>query len=234
MARKKSRVSTRSYKNRYANSKKEMDDGIDSNEVENSPLHNFFKIVVIVAAIPLITGFLCGLIAQINLFQPFVVKSVYWGIASYVLMHLFIFEPVDFYKETQKFIQLIFGFLSPLFKVSYYLMPFWAIVVIACYFPAKAIFSGTGLAYVFYFLTAFVFTMHVVMVAAILRTEELKGYLDYMFVLVVVIAINIFFMALNFKLYEPEVSIAFIGKAGVETIRSTCFGILSFVRGIVG
>ena len=231
MARKKSRANSKVSK---SESKNEMKDSLDTSQMEDSVLHRFFKTLVIVAALPLIAGFLSGLAGQINMFEPILFKSVYWGVASYILLHLFIFEPGIFYKNTQKFTQHLFGFLSPLFKVSYYIIPFWAIAVIGCYFPARAFFPGTGLSNVFYFLSSFVFTMHIIMVAAILRTEELKGFLDYLFVIVVVIAINIFFFALNLKIYDHAVSIPEIATSGAEMIKMVILNIFTFVKGITG
>lgn len=221
MAKKKLKDRTISRKKRtsHASKNKELKDSIKSSDVEDSNIHKLFKVIVVIVLLPLLVGFVKGLVTQINAFDISFIKSVYWGIASYLILHLFLFEPTDFYSSTQKFTQHIFGFLSPLFKVSYYIIPFWAIGVIGAYFLVCRLLGNIGILPVFYFLSGFVFTMHVVMVAAILRTEELKGFLDYLFVILVVIAINIFFLGLNLKLYNYDLSIAYIAKSGVIYIK---------------
>lgn len=226
MARRRSRNSDVDYS-------QELRDSIDGSEIEDSRLHSVFKIIVILIAIPLITGFLKGLFSQVNSLAVPAGKAVYWGITAYVMMHLFIFEPVDFYRGTQQFVQHVFGFLSPLFKVTYYIVPFWGLVLIGLYFLVRTVFPGTAFLNIFYFLTAFIFTMHIIMVASVLKAEELKGFMDYFFVFVVVVAVNIFFMAINLKLYDNSVSIVKIAQSGIASFGGVGDVLTAFLRGLV-
>jgi hypothetical protein len=173
------------------------------------------KLLFILLLLPLIIGFIRGLISQINHLGPVFRSSLYWGTAVYLIFHVFLLEPVRFYKKTQRFIQIIFGFFSPLFRTAYYIVPFWIIVVIGFFILLCKIFRFEGLLPFFFFISGFLFSMHIVMAAKILKVDKIKKVIDYLFIIFIVVIINIFFLSLNIKLYEPGFSVSAVGKEGL-------------------
>ena len=168
------------------------------------------KLAFLLITFPIVIGFVRGLILQIQDLKPLHWKSFYWGVSGYLLFHIFLIEPLKFYKGTQRFIQIIFGLFSPLFRLAYYVFPFWIIVVIGLYLVSSNIFKLEEITFLFFSLSGFIFSMHLVMVAKILKVDELRKVIDYLFIIFIVIIINIFFLALNLKLYEPAlVEVAF-------------------------
>ena len=180
-----------------------------------SKLVQAIKLILVLVVFPIVIGFVRGLILQIQDLPPLYSKAFYWSIASYLLFHIFLLEPLKFYKRTQKFIQIIFGFFSGLFKLSYYILPFWIVVIIGVYLVVCRTFKLDEITFLFFFLSGFFFSMHIVMVARILKVDELRKLIDYLFIIFIVIIINIFFLALNLKLYEPGFSVSAVGKEGV-------------------
>jgi len=174
------------------------------------------KLALILITFPILIGFVRGLVFQVHGLQPLYWKSLYWGIAGYLLFHIFLIEPLKFYKKTQSFIKIIFGFFSPLFKFSYYIIPFWIIVVICLYLVVCKILKLENINFLFFFLSGFLFSMHIVMVAKILKVDELRKLIDYLFIIFIVVIINIFFLSLNLKLYEPGFSVTQVGKEGIN------------------
>lgn len=173
------------------------------------------KLVCVIVVFPILIGFIKGLIAETFKLDSLFIKSLYWGITSYLLFHIFIFEPVKFYKKTQRFIRVILGFFSPVFRFSYYLIPFWIIVIISSYLLLVVFLKLENLRFLFFFLSGFAFTMHIVMVSKILKVDELRKIVDYLFIIFIVIIINIFLFALTLKLYSHSFSVSYVGKEGI-------------------
>lgn len=199
---------------------------MDVNSSGQSKSVQAIKLGFILFFLPVLAGLLKGLVSQIATLEAVFSKSLYWGIASYVLFHIFFVEPLKFYKKTQRFIQIIFGFFFPLFRLSYYVLPFWIIVLIGFYILVCKIFNLTKLVPLFFFLSGFLFTMHIILVAKILKVDELRKLIDYLFMIFMVLIINIFFFALNLKLYQTSLSIIAIGKEGIQLGVGLCKGIL--------
>jgi len=174
------------------------------------------KLVCVIVVFPILIGFIRGLIAETFKLDSLFVKSLYWGITSYLLFHIFIFEPVKFYKKTQRFIRVILGFFSPVFRFSYYLIPFWVIIIISSYILLVIFLKLEQLKFIFFFLSGFAFAMHIVMVSKFLKVDELRKIVDYLFIIFIVIIINIFLFALNLKLYVHSFSVACVGKEGIS------------------
>ncbi|MFC1515004.1 hypothetical protein ACFL5X_03795 [Candidatus Omnitrophota bacterium] len=177
----------------------------------------FIKLAVLILVFPLLVGFCRGLIAQTFALEDLFWKSLYWGVASYLLFHIFLIEPVKFYKKTQSSIQIVFGFFMPLLRVAYYIVPFWVLVLIGVYLVVYKVLKVEDIRFLFFFLSGFLFAMHLVMVAKLLKTDKPGKLIDYLFILFAVLIINIFFFAANCKLYEPEFSVSQVGREGIET-----------------
>ena len=201
--------------------KKQLEQSTKAPETAESKPHKFVQFVLVLAMVPLAVGFVYGLYTEAARLPNAHSSAFKWGAIAYLLIHLFVFEPLEFYKKTQQFMQYFLGFLSPVFKVSYYIIPFWGTAIMITYAVCK---YGMGMALdmpTFYFLTAFSFLMHVVMVARILRTDELRAIIDYLFVILIVIIINIFFLSLNLKMYQRDFNIRKVATAGYDGMVTT-------------
>ena len=201
--------------------KKQLEQSTKAPESSEGKSYKFVQFFLVLVMVPLAVGFAYGLYGEVTRLPGAFSSAFKWGALAYLLVHLFVFEPLEFYKKTQQFMQYFLGFLSPVFKVSYYIIPFWGSAVMLTYAVCK---FAMGMALdmpVFYFLTAVSFLMHVVMVARILRTDELRAIIDYLFVILTVIIINTFFLGLNLKLYHQDFSIRKVATAGYDGMIKT-------------
>ncbi len=188
-----------------------------SSQNRQSRFSQFIKLVCIIGIFPIFVGFIKGLLFEIKELGALFHNSLYWGIASYLLLHIFLIEPLKFYKKTQRFLQVIFGFFSPLFRVSYYIIPFWIIILIILYLILCKVFEWEGVKFLFFFFSGFLFSMHIVCVAKILKVDELRRLVDYLFMILIVLIINVFFFAFNLKLYSSQFSVRNVGKEGIDS-----------------
>lgn len=124
-------------------------------QLQNSRAVLSIKILLVGFFSPILVGFIEGFIAEIFKLDSFFLKSLLWGITSYLLLHIFIVEPVRFYKTTQRFIQIILGFFNPVFKAAYYIIPFWIIIIIAGFLILVELFKFEEIKFIFFFLIRF-------------------------------------------------------------------------------
>ncbi len=183
---------------------------------EDSKTVKTIKLLFFIVFLPILLGFIKGLYVEILKLSPGFSKSFLWGVIVYLAFHIFIVEPVKTYKQTQKFIQVIFGFLSPILKISYYIIPFWIIIIIGVYFLIYNLFSLDFPKEIFFFFTSFIFMMHITIVAKMIRTDDVHKVINYLFLVVLVLAINIFFLAFTLKIYENSFSVSYIAKQGID------------------
>jgi len=174
------------------------------------------KLFCFILLLPVFLGLAKGFTSEV-LNLPFPLGKLFFlGAGLYLTFHIFIVEPLKFYKKTQRFIQLIFGFFSPILRVSYYLIPFWALISLLVYLILTKLLHLNISSAVFFFITGFVFTMHITLVARIMRTDDITKFIDYLFIIIIVLVINIFFLAFNLKIYENTFSISSMAKYGLD------------------
>jgi hypothetical protein len=186
---------------------KSLEQSTESSISEDSKIVKIIKFLTVIALAPMVGGLVKGLISELAKHGDYA-GTIAWGVGTYVTIHLFVYEPLEFYKGTQKFIQFVFGVFSPIFRVSYYILPFWAVAVLIGYAVCVRWLNYAYLMPMFYFMTGFFFAMHVVMVARILKTDELRQLFDYLFVIFIVLIMNILFFAINVWIYDPSFSIS--------------------------
>ena len=131
----------------------------------------------------------------------------WWGVISFLIIYLFIFEPTGIYNKGQKLLEIVFRFFAPLVKVAPYVLPIYTIILVLIY-SAYAAISGesTALKY-FVFFFGFTICLHLVFGAKSLRSRKddfLKG--NYIFGFGLVYIINVFILALGFSILFSKFS----------------------------
>jgi hypothetical protein len=137
------------------------------------------------------------------------------GIAVFLLIYLFIWEPTMIYKKGQRFVQIIFGFFSPLVKVAPYLLPIYTIFSFLIYFLLSIIFKPQQILDCFMFLFGLTVVLHLVFSARSLRSRA-SDYLkaDYLFGFSFIWLINIIILSFGFNLILKEYSfVNFLNQA---------------------
>jgi len=129
------------------------------------------------------------------------------GIAVFLLIYLFIWEPAIIYKKGQKFVQIIFGFFSPLVKVAPYLLPIYTIFLFLFYFLLSLIFKTQQLLDSFMFLFGLTIALHLAFSAKSLKSRQ-SDYLkaNYIFGFSFIWLVNIIILSFVFNLILKEYS----------------------------
>jgi hypothetical protein len=100
-------------------------------------------------------------------------QGYFWaGVISFLVIHLFIWEPVVLYTRGQKILEALFTFFKPLVKVTPYLVPIYTVLLALIYFPWALISESEDLINCFLFLFGFTITLHIIFSAKSLRSKE--------------------------------------------------------------
>ncbi|MFH1692090.1 MAG: hypothetical protein ABIC68_05950 [Candidatus Omnitrophota bacterium] len=123
-----------------------------------------------------------------------------WGVASYLILHILLFEPVEVFDKGKKISEKALGVFSPLFKVTGYCVPLFTILSFIFYVLASHFWKGIELLPFFTFLAAFTFAMHIALTARALR-KKTPGVLkeNYLFSIFFVYLVNIVILAAAFN-----------------------------------
>jgi hypothetical protein len=142
-----------------------------------------------------------------QLFNIELKNAFFSGIAFFLLIYLFIWEPAVIYKKGQRFVQIIFGFFSPLIKVAPYLLPIYTIFSFLLYFLFLLIFKNQQLLESFMFLFGLTISFHLVFSAKSLKSKP-SDYLkaNYIFGFSFVWLVNIIILSFGFNLIFKEYS----------------------------
>ncbi|MCM8782971.1 MAG: hypothetical protein NC909_01040, partial [Candidatus Omnitrophica bacterium] len=165
------------------------------------------KLLLGIMLFPFVYGSTFMFMRELFLLDTNVKISFFSGIAFFLIVYLFIWEPVIIYKKGQRFLQIIFGFFSPLLKIAPYLLPIYTIVLFLLYFLALLIFKPAQIIDIFMFLLGLSISLHLVFSAKILKSK-LGDYLkaNYIFGFSFIYLINVIILSFGFNLMLKDFS----------------------------
>jgi hypothetical protein len=136
-------------------------------------------------------------------------QSYFWaGLAAFMIIYLFIWEPKIIYLKGQRILELIFSFFKPLVKVAPYLLPIYTIILFWIYWVLSFIVKHEKFLYDFIFLFGLSVGIHLVFSAKSLRSKQgdfLKA--NYIFGFSFVYIINVALVAFCFNLIFAKYSL---------------------------
>lgn len=99
--------------------------------------------------------------------------NYFWaGSRSFLLIYLFIWEPVKIYSKGQKLVEIIFKFFAPLVKVAPYLLPIYFIIIFFAYSILSLIIKSQASINYALFLLGFSLALHLVFSARSIRSKK--------------------------------------------------------------
>ena len=129
-------------------------------------------------------------------------QRYFWsGAISFLIVYLFVWEPVIIYAKGQKLLEIIFSFFKPLVRVAPYLLPVYTIVLFTAYLIISLITKSPQLLQYTLFLAGFTMALHLVFSAKSLRSKQgdyLKGNYIFGFSFVYILDLFIASLFLNF------------------------------------
>ena len=158
--------------------------------------------------LPLTIGITASFWENLRLVPSSVSGAFGWGVISYLLLHILLYQPTQVFDTGKKITEKATGFLLPMFKVAGFCIPIFTILSFAAYYLATLIWRNTDLFPFFSFLAAFTFTMHIVFTANSLKGKQ-AGWLkeNYFFSMFIIYIINILIIAGAFTFLTSEFSI---------------------------
>lgn len=136
-------------------------------------LLNFLKFLFFIFLIPVLVATTLSFRLQLQTIEGNFRDALLGGVYLYLIMHLFFYEPVDFYHFGQGLIAGLCKFSEPLAIVIKYILPFYTLVASLVYYFVVTL-SGAGGIWPYFILAlvGFTMTMHVVLTAHNLHEED--------------------------------------------------------------
>lgn len=160
------------------------------------------KFVLGICFLPFVYSASVSFLNEFAIIEKSIQNHFWWGLISFLIIYLFIWEPAIIYTRGQRLVGLIFVFFKPLVRVAPYLLPIYTIVSFITYWILSFIFkNSTGLINYFIFLFGFSIGLHLVFSAKSIRSKQ-AGLLkaNYIFGFSLIYIINLILLAffLNF------------------------------------
>lgn len=128
-------------------------------------------------------------------------QNYFWaGIISFIVLYLFIYEPVVIYNKGQRLLEIVFQFFRPLVKVAPYLLPIYTIVIFALYLLLSSLLKTRESFGYFIFLFSFSLALHLIFSARSIRAKQgdfLKANYIFGFSFVYIIDVLLLSFCLN-------------------------------------
>jgi len=165
------------------------------------------KFILGVFLLPFVYSSTAVFLKQISTLENSLKVGFLSGIAFFLIIYLFVWEPAIIYKKGQRFVQIIFGFFSPLVKVAPYLLPIYTIFLFLFYFLSFFIFNPRHILDTFMFLFGLSISLHLVFSAKSLKSKS-SDYLkaNYIFAFCFIWLVNIIILSFGFNLILKDYS----------------------------
>src|SRR3989338_5905357 len=166
------------------------------------------KFTVGICLLPIVYGVSLCFARELIKLEPAVIHSFIWGIAGFLVVYLFIWEPAVLYKKGQRILEVSFRFFAPLVKLAPFVLPIYTILIFLIYFILVSFMDLRNLLAVFLFGAGFSLALHLVFSARTLRSRQddfLKA--NYIFGFSWIYILDVFLLALFFNLAFENFSI---------------------------
>ena len=135
-------------------------------------LLTFLKFVIGVCLLPIVYALSLCFTQELGKLEPRVTHSFIWGIAGFLVVYLFIWEPAILFKKGQRILEVIFRFFAPLVKVAPFVLPIYAILIFVIYFILISFVDMREFIPAVIFAIGFSLCLHLVFSARTLRSKQ--------------------------------------------------------------
>jgi len=158
----------------------------------------FTKLALGICLLPVVYCMTVAFLKQFSLVGKTLENYFWWGIVAFLVIYLFIWEPVKIYTRGQKILEWVFSFFKPLVRVAPYLLPIYTIIILIAYWISTW-FNSNLLPY-FIFLFGFSMALHLVFSAKTMRAKKedsLKANYIFGFSLIYILNLVLLSLCLN-------------------------------------
>lgn len=163
------------------------------------------KFIIVLFLLPWVFAFTAAFINELKTIQQQYINRFLWGIITFLVFYLFIYEFAAIYKKGQKITEATFRFISPLVKVTPFVIPIYSIAIFFIYYLVSLSVKPDWLIGLFLFLIGFSTMLHLVFSARLLHSRRDDFLMiNYLFSFGFIYIINIALLALIFSiLFTP-------------------------------
>lgn len=133
-------------------------------------LLSLIKLLIAVVIIPIVIAVTSSFIEELRTIDPDVGIFFLTGVLAYLAVYLLAFQLQRLYQGGQKFLQVIFGFSQVFAKAISFILPIYAVILLAAYLIAGLFGDAEAYLYLLVALVGFFVTLHF-----ILGAQELKA-----------------------------------------------------------
>lgn len=173
-----------------------------------SKIFGVIKLLLGLCLLPFVYAATVSLLSELTLVDK-IAQGYFWlGIASFLAIHLFIWEPAVVYAKGHKILEIIFNFVKPLVRVAPYVLPIYTIVLFVGYQLLSLAIKSVWLLRYSIFLLSFSVILHLVFSAKSVRSKKgdfLKGNYIFGFSFIYIINLMLLSLCLSFILKEFSV-----------------------------
>jgi len=191
-----------------------------------SRLFGILKFILGILLLPFVYSFTVSFIIECAKLTKTVNTYFCSGIISFLLVYLFVYEPLNLYNKGQKILEAVFRFFTPLVKVAPYLLPIYSIILFAGYFLYALFDKSPAAVNWFVFFFGFTVALHLVFSAKSLRARQndfLKA--NYIFGFSFIYILNIALLAAVFSLMFSPYSFVDFCNHGFQAAKGIFFAV---------
>lgn len=165
-----------------------------------SRLFAILKFLFGILLLPFVYAVSISFVNELNAVESVIRQHLWAGVATFLMVYLFIWEPARIYGQGQQLLELVFQFFRPLVKVAPYLLPTYTIILLIIYGILSFILKSAKLVNFFVFACGFTAALHLVFSAKTLRSKQedfLKGNYIFGFSFIYIVNLSLFAFCLN-------------------------------------
>lgn len=152
-------------------------------------------------------------------------QQYFWsGIITFIILHLFVYEPAVIYRQGHRLLEIVFSFFSPLVKVAPFVLPIYTIIIFILYLLFSLIFKSEGFLRFFLFIFSFSLALHLVFSAKSVRTKQndfLKA--NYIFGFSFIYIINLLLLSMCLSLIFKDFSFVYFFNGSILSANNIFF-----------
>jgi len=190
-------------------------------------IFGIIKFILGICLLPFVYSTTIVFLSECGVLEKTINQYFFAGAIAFLIIYLFIYEPVKLYNKGQKILEAVFRFFTPLVKVAPYLLPIYTIILLFIYFLYSLINKSPDAVRYFILLFGFTIALHLVFSAKSLRSRQgdfLKA--NYIFGFSFLYIINLAILAFAFNLiFKPYSFVNFCNQSFqvAKTIFSSIF-----------
>ncbi len=163
-----------------------------------SKLFGIFKFILAIILLPLLYSTIVSFINEFSQIDTGLQRIFYSGVASFLGIYLFIWEPAVIYNKGHRLMEVTFSFFKPMVNVAPFLLPIYTIFIFIIYGILSFWVRGSWLIQYALFLIGFTGILHLVFASKTIRSKKgdfLKA--NYIFSSCFIFILNLSLMALG-------------------------------------